>query len=49
MWISCGDGVIGSNIFFYKQSGGYLQLVELTAYELYFVQHNIYNFDGSTL
>ncbi len=49
MWISCGGGVTGSKIFVYNQSGGWLNLVELTAYELYFVQQNIINFDGSTL
>jgi hypothetical protein len=48
MWISCGDGVVGSKIFFYKQSGGELRVVELTAYERYFVQHNTYSFESST-
>ena len=48
MWISCGDGVIGSKIFVYKKSGGALRIVELTAYELYFVQQNTYKFDLST-
>jgi hypothetical protein len=49
MWISCGDGVIGSKIFFSKQSGGILRVVEFTAYELHFVQHNTYSFDLSAL
>jgi hypothetical protein len=47
MWIRCGDGVIGSKIFISKQSGT-LKVVELTAYELYFVQHNTLSFDLST-
>ncbi len=33
MWISCGEGVVGSKIFVYKESGGYLRIIELTAYE----------------
>jgi hypothetical protein len=45
MWISCGDGVIGSKIFVYNQSGGWVRIIELTAYELYFVQQNTYSFD----
>jgi hypothetical protein len=48
MWISCGDGVVGSNIFINKQSGGWLRIVEFTAYERYFVQHNTYSFESST-
>jgi hypothetical protein len=49
MWISCGAGFFGSNIFINKQSGGWLRIVELTAYELHFVQHNTYSFNFSTL
>jgi hypothetical protein len=33
MWISCGEGIVGSKIFVYKESGGYLRIIELTAYE----------------
>jgi hypothetical protein len=48
MWISCGDGVIGSKIFFVKPNG-LIRVVEFTAYERYFVQHNTYSFDLSAV
>jgi hypothetical protein len=49
MWITCGDSVVGSKIFIYKQSGGLFVIAELTAYERYFVQQNTYSFYDSTL
>jgi hypothetical protein len=36
---------LAQRYLFTNQSGGWLRVVELTAYELYFVQHNTYSFD----
>ncbi len=47
MWITCGDGIFGSKIFVYQESRT-LRIIELTAYELYYVQYNTFSFEKKT-